>query len=309
MILIKPSELRGPASIELAINQGKLLNRIMTVRETGIDIKIFHAWKMAGLLNTVVNERKWINLSFVEYLWLCTLESMRKFGCPLNHMKALHEYLFIRAYRDGLEKKTLQENAATLTSIAKQRPLNNEEFRLLEAINTVLNDPIRMSVPDSDITYFYQLVLKCFINNNEVGIIIYEDGKFDTYELATIENPTSKNIVDLSVPHILLPISSYIKKFIVHEEEETFLSKTGVLNESELEVIRQIRKSNIKKIIVTKNSKQGDIQDIKAEKSGMLSESDSKKIKEILGLKNYESVDLHTRDNNILSFTRIKKVN
>ncbi len=309
MILIKPSELSGPTSIELAISQGKLLDRIMTVRETGIDIKTFHAWKMAGLLNTVVNERKWISLSFVEYLWLCTLESMRKFGCSLNLMKALHEFLFIRAYKDGLGKKTLQENAAILTSIAKQRPLNNDEFRLLEAINTILNDPIRMSVPDADITYFFQLVLRCFINNHEVGIIIYEDGKFDTYELATNDYATSKNIVNVSVPHILLPISSFIKKFIVQEEAETFLSKTGVFNDSELEVIRQIRKSNIKKIIVTKNSKQGDIQDIKAEKSGILSEADSKKIKEILGLKNYESVDLHTRDNNILSFTRIKKVN
>ena len=43
-------------------------------------------------------------------------------------------------------------------------------------------------------------------------------------------------------PHLLIPISSFIKKFIVDEEKVDFLTITGLLIEQEFEVVRQIRK-------------------------------------------------------------------
>ena len=309
MNIIHPSKLNGTRTVEQAIVLGELLNKVFSVKECGIDSKIFHSWKKEGLIyKSDELERKWSQFNFPEYLWLQTLESMRKFGCSVNTMKKLHDYLFTRAYKENLGKKNLEENIAYLTKISKQRPLNNEEFRLRNSLNEILNDPILMSVPNRDITYFSQLVLKCFINNNEVGIIIYENGEVDTYELTTSDATEGKKNLDLSVPHILIPISYFIKKFIVDEEKEKFLTKIGMLNENEMDVINLIRKKNVKKIIITLNDQNQTIKNIEAQAAGIIKKEDAEKIRQVLGMKNYESIELHTRDSSTLTFTRTKKL-
>ena len=77
---IYPSQLNGPISLEQALNHGKLLEGVFSVKESGIDSKIFHSWKLEDLLPTVP-KGEWADLSFIDYLWLQTLETMRMFGC------------------------------------------------------------------------------------------------------------------------------------------------------------------------------------------------------------------------------------
>ena len=100
---INLSELTDTSTIETVIKQGELLEQIFSVRESGIDSKIFHSWKIAGFLSTV-EKGKWARLSFIDLLWLQTLESMRKFGCSHKIMKAIHEELFTKAYKENLAK-------------------------------------------------------------------------------------------------------------------------------------------------------------------------------------------------------------
>jgi hypothetical protein len=178
---IKPSYLNGPLSLKSAIQFGKMLEPVFRIKDTGIDSKIYHTWRMAGLVDTI-EDGKWANFSFVEYLWLQTLDAMRKLGCGVKIMKTVHQELFIRAYEEKLAEKTLQENIKFLKTLSGTRPLTkNEEEILTHSINT-LNDKVLMSVTRLDITYFYQLVVKCFTNNNEVGIVIFEDHSLSTYE-------------------------------------------------------------------------------------------------------------------------------
>jgi hypothetical protein len=163
-----------------------------------------------------------------------------------------------------------------------------------------------MSVTDYDINYFYQLVLKCFINNNEVGLVIFEDGRFNTYELSsTLQNES--NPIDLSVPHLLIPITSFIKRFVADEEKDQFLTTTGILNDQEYEVIRQIRNKNVNRLTITCN-KNNKIGKIELEETGTISGEEAKRIIEHLGLKNYTGVKYDTRDGRTLSFTHTSKI-
>ena len=52
---INLSELTDTSTIETVIKQGELLEQIFSVRESGIDSKIFHSWKIACFLSTVEN--------------------------------------------------------------------------------------------------------------------------------------------------------------------------------------------------------------------------------------------------------------
>jgi hypothetical protein len=163
-----------------------------------------------------------------------------------------------------------------------------------------------MSVTDYDINYFYQLVLKCFINNNEVGLVIFEDGRFNTYELSSALQNES-NPIDLSVPHLLIPITSFIKRFVADEEKDQFLTAAGILNDQEYEVIRQIRNKNVNRLTITCN-KNNKIGKIELEKTGTISGEEAKRIIEHLGLKNYTGVKYDTRDGRTLSFTQTSKI-
>ncbi len=302
---IYPSELNGPISLEQALKHGKLLEGVFSVKESGIDSKIFHSWKLDELLPTVP-KGGWADLSFIDYLWLQTLETMRKFGCSKKLMKDLCNNLFIEAYKLDLRKITLKDNVAHLTNLSKMRTLTNDEDEFLKACEAELDDPIKMGVTDYDINYFYQLVLKCFINNTEVGIVIFEDGKFNTYELSnSLQNES--NLLDLSVPHLLIPINYFIKRFVVDEEKEQFLTRTGILNSQEYEVIKQIRNKNVTRLTITCNY-HNKIDKIEVEKSGTISGIDAKRIIEQLGLKNYTGVKYDTRDGRTLSFTQTSKI-
>jgi hypothetical protein len=302
---IYPSQLNGPISIEQALNHGKLLQGVFSVKESGIDSKIFHSWKLDDLLPTVP-KGGWADLSFIDYLWLHTLETMRKFGCSKKLMKEICNSLFIEAYKKDLRKITLEENVKHLTNLSKKRLLTNDEDAYLKISKAELNDRIKMATTDFNINYFYHLVLKCFTNNNEVGLIIYDDGRFNTYEQAS---PLQEviNPIDLSVPHILIPITSFILRFVADEEKDQFLIITGILNTHEYEVIKQIRNKNVIRLTVTCNNN-NKIEKIELEERGIIKGEKAKHIIQVLGLKNYTGVKYDTRDGRTLSFAKTSKI-
>jgi hypothetical protein len=232
---------------------------------------------------------------------------MRKFGCSHKIMKTIHEELFTKAYKENLAKYTMLSNVEHLTNLSKQRPLTFEENEFLESTKSFLNDSILMSTTNLGVNYFYQLVLKCFINENEVGLVIYEDGSFSSYEIS-LPIQAGINGIDFSVPHIRIPISSFIKQFVADEEKEQFLKPTGILNEQEYEVVKQIRNKNIKRITITFNNDSHSIEKIEPEVSGIIKGEEAKRIMELLGLKNYSGIELHTRDGKSLSFTQTNKM-
>ena len=301
---INLSKLTGPLSLEVATAQGKLLEKVFRIKDTGIDSKIFHTWKMAGMLDTLENG-KWANMSFIEYLWLCTLESMRKFGCSHKLMKKIHYELFTKAYEDGLGKKTLKENIAILKKVSKQRPLFVDELHYLTESERLLNDEKLIESLKKEITYFYQLVLKCFNNNNEVGIIIYEDQSFTTYQLTNNVSESDK-VLDLSIPHIKIPLTSFIKKFLDDEQKTKFLQSTGLITDQEMQVLSALRQQNLSSITIQFDAEKN-IKKIESSKTGFIYGDDAKEIMHILGMNNYTGIEMHTRDGKTLSFTHTRK--
>jgi hypothetical protein len=299
------SKLTESLSLEVAIEQGTLLNNeVFRIKDIGIDSKIFHTWKMAGLLNTLDNG-KWANMSFVEYLWLCSLESMRKFGCSHNLMKKVHYELFTKAYEDELGKKTLTQNIEILTKLSKQRPLFSNEVDWLMASKSVLADKNLLEIMKKDITYFYQLVLKCFNNDNEVGIIIYDDQSFTTYQLINNVSQTNK-VLDLSIPHIKIPLTSFIKKFLDDEQKSKFLKSTGLITDQEMQVITAIREKKLSSISIHFDAEKN-IKKIESTETGFIHGDDAKEIMHTLGMNNYTGIEMHTRDGKTLSFTHTRK--
>jgi hypothetical protein len=94
---------------------------------------------------------------------------------------------------------------------------------------------------------------------------------------------------------------------VADEEKDQFLTATGILNNHEYEVIKQIRNKNVTRLTVTCNNN-NKIEKMELEKIGTVSGAEAKRIIEYLGLKNYTGVKYDTRDGRTLSFTQTSKI-
>lgn len=299
-----PTKLSGPYTLEVAIERGQLLEKTFSVAQANIDSKMFHSWKLDGLLSTI-ERGKMAKMSFIELMWLYTLDTMRKFGCSRRLMKDVHDYFFTRAYNDKLTVKTYQEKLDYLNSLSRSTVLTYDQIEEKKYYEEFLNDEVLLLSIEKDITYFYQLVVSCFANNQEVGIIIFEDGSFTTYE-SRLHLSNKENGIDLSIPHLIIPITHLIKSFIVDKEREKFLESAGLLNDEELNLLKHVRNKNIQKLTIQFNNENHKISKIESEENGFLDDVKVNKIKEVLGLKNYESINLTTRDRKSIMYSRKK---
>lgn len=292
------SELRAGdlKSIEL---QGSLLVKNLKVGELAIDSKTFHYWKMNGLIG-VVDKGKWARISFVEYVWLKALGSMRSFGCSLKLMQKIFEDQFIKAYETNLFKRTLEDNLAYYYNLSKIRPLDSKEAELIHAHEATLNDPLVMMALRTEISYFYQLILTTINKGVETGFVIYADQSYDVMD-------GSEKKIDFNRPYLFIPLSPLIAQIFDEEDKDDFINKTGVLNEQEMWIIKELRSENIEKLTITFNPQNGKMTKVEYDRTGLLDKNKSKEIMRQLGLQNYTTIKLSTRTGTTLSYNKTEK--
>lgn len=279
--------------------QGRLLAKNIKLKESGFNSKVFHYLKMNGLLSTV-EKGKWANISFIEYLWLKVLETMRNFGCSLKLMQKLHYDLFVKAFEENLGKKTLKENVEAYKKIAKARPLNEDEATKLRLNEQFLNDPFVEIVLRTEISYFYQSVIECINYNYETGLVIYPD---DTYAMFS----DNSDQVDLKRPHIFIPFSHFISDLFHDEDKFYFIERLRMYDHKELQLIKELRSKNVDKVTITFDRETKQIAKVEYDKSGLIDGDKAKEVMRILGLRNYSGIKLTTRNGTTLSYTQTQK--
>jgi len=292
------SEIRGTdlRAVEL---QGSFLERNLKLRDTGIGSKTFHYWKMNGLISFIGNST-WAEINFVEYVWLKVLDTMRGFGCPIKLMQQIHEDQFIKAYEEDLGSRTLEENIAYYKSLQKIRKLDKDEQDRLDASLERSNDPFLKIGLRTEISYFYQILVACIVHGRETGIEIYPNG---TYKMIRGEEDRDK----LRRPHIHIPFSYYIAELFTDEDKLEFITKVGLVNADELRLIQELRKENVEKITITIDKESGKPKKIEYDRGGLIEGHKAKEVMRLLGLKNYSSIKLSTRNGTTLSFTKTDK--
>jgi len=280
--------LKGANSIEKLLHLGNLHEENFRISDTKLDSKIYHTWKMAGLVE-MVGKGKWAKFTFFELLWLMTLETMRKFGCSVKLMKVVYDELFEKAKRDKLGEKTIKENFDYYKKLSKERTLTKNEEEISVETERVLNDKMLLYSLNTEISYFSQLVFHCITQNEEVGLIIFEDQTITTYKGWEEMN------LHRTRPHILIPISSFIKDFIADEEKDQFLLPAGLLSDEDNKIRKLINDRNVESILIHRNDGNDPLV-YKCDPSGIIPEEHSVEIMQILSLKKYASIELHTRE-------------
>jgi hypothetical protein len=295
METINLKELQGD-DLRGAELRGSLLAKNIKLRDTGFNSKTFHYWKMNGLLY-FVEDGKWAQISFIEYLWLKVLESMQGFGCSLKLMKQIYTDQFLKAYEQDLNKITATDHIAFFKNLKKIRGLNDEEQKKLEVYENSLNDPFISLHLRTEISYFYQTVSQSINAGVESGFVIYPD---ETYSMFG----SGKEIVDRDRPHIYIPLSHFIADLFVDKDKAEFVNQLKLFSEDEMRLVRELRSNNVERVTITYDKEARKVTKIEYDKTGLLNGDKAKEVMRILGMRNYSGIQLKTRTGTSLSFTK-----
>ena len=266
--------------------------------------KLFPFWRRNNLL-PFIHKGKHIDIeiSFVQMIWLRILDTLRALSYPINDIEKVAEYFFKDAYFDELPKKNIEYNKQLLTEKKENTLLTEEEESLLLEIENFLQNENLLYVLKFDVNYLSNLINYCITSSLEAGILIYANGR--VVEKIGQTTFSHKEIdFNMNAPHIYLSIKYFLEEFIDDEDLQKIIMP-HLLNDDEKYILKELRNNNIHELNIRK--KGGEIFRVGTASDGLVSGAKAKEIKKILGLKNYEEVEISTRDEKSLSFKKKTK--
>jgi hypothetical protein len=265
--------------------------------------KVLSFWRRNELL-PFIEPGKWLEVSFAQLIWIRILDDLRRINFPVDKMKMLCDYFFKDAYFDDLPKKNLEYNKKEIQKRKKLNTQTEEDEQMLSHIENVMKYDKALTILKFDVNYLSDFIARSIADKEDGNIYIFFDGTVAEY--IGQDYWGHKNIeADRQKPYICLTISHYLKEFIADKDIEALLMPQ-LLNDDETKVLREVRRKNIKEIRIYKNDNKKPMK-IETTKIGVITNSEAKHIKEILGLKNYERIELKTMDEKSLSFKVTRK--
>lgn len=288
--------------------QGTYFDRKIPIKDLkdhlGVPLsKILAYWRRHGLLPFIPDGKKaMINLP--QLIWLRILDDLRKINFPLSKMQKVCNYFFKDAYDKDLPKLNMEKTKESLLKQKQATGLSEDEQLFLEYIESTLADPKLLYIYKFDVNFLSDYIYSCTRSGEDGTIFIFFDGSVSEY----IGNNYwgHKDPIDLKLSHIRLTLSSYLKEFINDYDLSTLLLPQ-LLGEDELTVLKEMRRKNIKEINIHRNDPKDNWR-IETVTDGIVKDADAQKLRETLGLKNYEAIELKTVDEKTLYF-KVKKKN
>ncbi len=264
--------------------------------------QIFPFWRKKGLV-PFVPKGIHLKISFAELIWIRILDSLRELSYPIEQTKKVCDYFFKDALDNELPKKNWAHNQKYLLHKKKLGLITEEEALMLACLDQFMNDRVLLRMMNSDINYLTNLVTDCIHSGEERAILIFADGRVGDWNGRNLATH-AKYKIDQREPHINLSVTHYLKEFIQSDELSAILLPQ-LLNDDEKKVLKNLKQNNISQLTIKLSN--GKVDNIIPSKKGIITGIEMDKIKQLLGLHNYEEITLSTFDKSKLSFVRTKK--
>ncbi|MBN8665624.1 MAG: hypothetical protein J0L83_13670 [Chitinophagales bacterium] len=293
------------STIELSFLGSLIMDRHFSTSKMGVNQKIFGTWRRHKLI-PVQKNGKWTKANFVEIVWIRMLENMRRMNCSVATMKKAFYLFFQKAWENNLADNNRKVKIKYLQNYMKENGYTVEnmyELQILQDIDENLDLKARL---DFEVNYLYELLAQIILKGGEGGLKIDLNGDCEIYY---IDSNKLSNVESLSLIHgpmITIPISHILAELLLDNYGIEFLYKHIFINEDEMRVIKELRNDNVASITVSKG--EDDTLSISANEKGLITGEQARKIMQILGIKNYSSIELKTRNNSTLSFIKSNRV-
>ncbi len=264
--------------------------------------KVITYWRRQQLL-PFIGEGSWLKISFAQLVWLRILDSLREISFPVNQMKKICDYFFLDAYNDNLPQKNIEFNKEEIIKRKLAGTQTEEDEQLLTYLNDFLLDESFLYALKFDVNYLTNLIIHAISQGKDAKIIIYFNGGVAEY-LDTDFIGHKVFTYKPGQPHICLSLIHFLNEFMDNDALAPLLMPQ-LLNDDEKKVLREMRRKNIKEIVIHNNNQPE--RRIESSKTGVLTKKEAEEIKKILGLKNYERITIDTIDEKSLSFKKTRK--
>lgn len=265
---------------------------------------IIPMWRKLELMPFIGAGRK-VELSFAQLIWLRILDTLRTLRYPLADIRKIAEYLFIDAYNKDLARNNIDNIIKGLLKLKNLGTLSKSEEKRLNYLQWVRTQPGILLAFKLSINYLVELIDASLDSELEAALLIFEDGEVieqlgDRYRSHRSSKITMGMIAR---PHIRLSITHYLREFIDEESLSVVYPKT--FNEDEQTVLRELKKKHVEEIILRIAG--GVIHNIESRSTERRSVEEREQIKRILGLKNYERIEINTVDGKEFTIKRTRK--
>ena len=276
-------------------------------------------WRLKGLL-PFFEDKKHARISLAQFMWLKFLVELRKLGLSTTEMQVAHDHFIRKAYDDRLGYNSLFELERQLKA---NHGLTEQEQYALATVQEVIKDNLLMQSLNRDINYFNMGITEHVIYGANVVFAYYierttgskagdidekpvfsviKNGKLD--QTGEMGMATEKDFDFTEHSCVLIPASQIINEtfYDCNISQEAF--NIQIMEKSERVLFKLIKEKRVQEIIL--NPSPENTLECKRyallDSNGGLNTENIKKIKLILGTKQYQDGEASLVDKNIFRF-------
>jgi hypothetical protein len=295
-----------------------------------LDVKprLYVAWKKAKIINVVITdnnnlfdrktERKRVYLDVFNALWLLIVKEMRKVNIDFETIKKLKEEMFsLAAYEKKIDQLSNEEFESILSDYYSDETIKefgenfNKKF-FIKTIKDNITEDTSLFLSEVSVLLFSALVLKVSPS------IIIKGNDTSNIDFFTIKNnPKSskekEEVYDLYTKtgsidtFINIPIVPILVKLFENEKMENHLSNFGLFSTEESKILDNFRNNQCKEITIVKHGTGNVCINTTTEKN--IKDEEAKKLRTILGLKEYSRAEVIFRnDKHMVVKNTIKEI-
>jgi hypothetical protein len=293
-----------------------------------ISPRIYSIWKDVGIINSEKNKekqecsdvklkRKWVYLNVFDAIWLLIVKDLRKLNLDFGTIKELMTFLYeLPDYNTLFKEITEEEFLRNLKNKFPKEMIDSlgENFSkqsFIDNLNNTIQDEQKPFLTNLNTLLFGVLIQK-----SAPSILINLDSEKSAFDFALILSNTrnekfSEQLFEFysksfsTKTFINLPITPLVSQLFENEKLEIHCSNYGLYSPEESKLLKAIRNDECREIKIVKHQS-GDITINTINEKNIRNES-AKELRKILGLKQYDRVEISYRNDKHLVIKNIAK--
>lgn len=299
----------------------KLNQRLVTNKDLEIESRVFHHWRETGVIDydkggeidSLQNKERRGKVFFNAYetLWLLIVKDLRELNIDLQTIIQTKEFLFADQLNSpeltpdfikDLSDNGVLENMLELLPEDLRVEIANDELKLSELISSMQS--MYKNIDDMKpnwITTFYTTVL--LMNKTpvlqlikkqkaiDINIIVIEDFYPHSTKIESLQEMVKNLTHDF---YINIPIKKYFERIFLDFKLDVLVKKFELFSRLEIEILEKINDSDFQEIKIYNNSEKDFL--VTIIKKEELQNEKVRELKKVLGLKEYDKLELIFRN-------------
>lgn len=295
----------------------KIFEKKIPLNLLDISSRNYSNWKKENLLFVTKKnieekdkKRERVLLNVFDAFWLSIVKELKKFNVDFNTIRELKNILFANVDLDN-EKVDKTIKSQIIDSILKQIPKEHHQVikpllldgSLFSAIDTFIDERNNILFKNIGLLLFQILVQEVSISlvlskDNDVLEVVFFRNEINFPN--SIDDETNRSIREImnKKTYLNIPLVPLLAKLFENNDFDKYTFHYNLFNEKERKLIEALNNDNCKEIKVSKHSS-GDITlNLSYEKD--VKKEQAKEIRRMLGLKQYEKIEVTFRNDSHL---------